>query len=119
MIRLTPRLHQKSELPRPALIAPGTSRMNALSTISITEIDAVSDANATESARRNGTPARSTGPIVSEEPNKNAKAMASTIDSSLPQPHQVARIMRGLHQSHSRGAIHGRAERGHRPLVAG
>src|SRR5437762_8659442 len=70
MIRLTPRLHQKSELPRPALIAPGTSRMNALSTISITEIDAVSDANATESARRNGTPARSTGPIVSEEPNK-------------------------------------------------
>jgi len=34
--------------------------------ISITEIDAVSDANATESARRNGTPARSTGPIVSE-----------------------------------------------------
>jgi hypothetical protein len=60
----TPRLHQNFASPSPASIAPGTIRMNALSTISITAIEAVSDAKASRKARRNGTPARNTGPKV-------------------------------------------------------
>ena len=63
--RLAARLHQNRPSLSPAAIAPGTSRMNALSTSSITPIETVSDANVRESALRNGTPARSTGPSVS------------------------------------------------------
>jgi hypothetical protein len=39
--------------------------MKALSTTSMTAMDAVSAANARPSARRNGKPPRSSGPIVS------------------------------------------------------
>ena len=65
MTRLRARLHQKSPSPRPAAIAPGTSRMKALSTISIVVIETVSAAKATPAARRKPIPARSSGRIVS------------------------------------------------------
>src|SRR3954452_22483150 len=58
--------HQNSVSPSPAAIAPGTTRMNALSMISMTVIETVSAANATPMARRKPTPARRTGLIVSE-----------------------------------------------------
>jgi len=45
--------------------APGTATMNALSTISIVVIEAVSDANASRDARCRGTPPRTIGPSVS------------------------------------------------------
>jgi hypothetical protein len=61
----TPRLHQKRKFPSPASIAPGTSRMKALSTISITAIDTVSAARATRAALRNCTPPVTSGRRVS------------------------------------------------------
>ena len=59
------RSHPKGPWGSPAARAPGTSRMTPLATISTTAIDTVSDAKASPSARRNGTPARSTGRNVS------------------------------------------------------
>ena len=46
------RLHQKRASASPAEMAPGTIRMNALSTISIVVIESVSDANVRPAARR-------------------------------------------------------------------
>jgi hypothetical protein len=58
--------HQNSATPSLAAIAPGTTRMNALSMISMTVTETVPAAKATPTARRKPTPARGTGPIVSE-----------------------------------------------------
>jgi hypothetical protein len=58
--------HQKRKSESPAAIAPGTRRMKALSTISMTAIETVSAASATRAALRNGSPARLSGNKVSE-----------------------------------------------------
>ena len=59
------RVPQNSQLARPAVIAPGTARINALSTSSITAIDTVSAARATRNGRGERSPARSVARTVS------------------------------------------------------
>ena len=59
------RLPQNSKLSRPASIAPGMASMMPLSTISIVVIEAVSAANASRAAAGKGSPAASSGRIVS------------------------------------------------------
>jgi len=95
MIRLTATLDQKSASPSSVAIAPGTSRMNALSTTSITEIDAESEAGTTCSARPNVTPGRRTGASVSEYPKKNASVTARATEATSPQPNAVATTIPG------------------------
>jgi hypothetical protein len=56
---------QNSTLSSPASIAPGTSRMIALSTISITAMLSVSEAGAIGMTAPSANPARSSGRLVS------------------------------------------------------
>ena len=85
----TSRLHQNNPVLRPAWIAPGTARINKLSTISIVAIDNVSDATAVRHlififgiwCRSDHT--------VRPYPNRNASEIASIILGNAVQPHQV------------------------------
>jgi hypothetical protein len=63
--RATARLPQKRISPRPASIAPGIASITALSTISITVMETVSAASASDIAARNAIPAPSSGRSVS------------------------------------------------------
>ena len=59
------RLPQNSRSPAPASIAPGTSNMIPLSTISITAMLTVSEARAIGMTTESASPARSSGRLVS------------------------------------------------------